>query len=78
MNASPAGAGAGERRAVTGFSATGRYGFDATVDAYRIDIRDRIVLSENLSGGAVTALLAPFSPFGFNGRFIYARASYKW
>jgi iron complex outermembrane receptor protein len=35
--------------------------FDATVDAYRIDIRDRIVLSENLSGGDVTTLLAPFS-----------------
>lgn len=36
-------------------------GFEATVDAYRIDIRDRIVLSENLSGGAVTTLLAPYN-----------------
>jgi len=36
-------------------------GFDATLDAYRINIRDRVVLSENLSGGDVTALLAPFN-----------------
>ena len=35
--------------------------FEATVDAYRIDIRDRIVLSENLGGAAVAALLAPYS-----------------
>src|SRR5690606_36593986 len=38
-----------------------RGGFEATLDAYRIDIRDRIVLSENLSGGAVTDLLAPYN-----------------
>lgn len=36
-------------------------GFEATLDAYRIEIRDRIVLSENLSGGAVTTLLAPYN-----------------
>lgn len=36
-------------------------GFEATLDAYRIDIRDRIVLSENLSGGAITDLLAPYN-----------------
>jgi iron complex outermembrane receptor protein len=39
--------------------------FDATVDGYRINIRDRIVLSENLGAGAtqadVRALLAPFN-----------------
>jgi iron complex outermembrane receptor protein len=34
--------------------------FEATVDAYQIDIRNRIVLSENLSGAAVTTLLAPY------------------
>jgi iron complex outermembrane receptor protein len=32
-------------------------GFDLTVDAYRIHIRDQLGLSENLSGSAVTALL---------------------
>ena len=36
-------------------------GVEATFDAYRIDIDDRIVLSENLGGTpAVDALLAPF------------------
>ncbi len=33
-------------------------GFSLTVDAYRIDIDDRIVLSENLSGNAVQQILA--------------------
>jgi iron complex outermembrane receptor protein len=35
-------------------------GFEATVDAYRIDIRDRIVLSENLNTPQVAALILPF------------------
>lgn len=35
-------------------------GFEATVDAYRIKIRDRIVLSENLNTPQVAALIAPF------------------
>ena len=35
-------------------------GFEASVDAYRIDIRDRIVLSENLNTPQVAALIAPF------------------
>ena len=36
-------------------------GFEATVDVYRIDIDDRIVLSENLGGTpALDALLQPF------------------
>jgi iron complex outermembrane receptor protein len=35
--------------------------FEATIDAYQIEIRNRIVLSENLSSPAVTALLAPFA-----------------
>ncbi len=34
--------------------------FEATIDAYRIDIRDRIVLSENLNTPEVAALIAPF------------------
>jgi iron complex outermembrane receptor protein len=33
---------------------------EVTLDAYRIDIRDRIVLSENLQSPQVSALLAPF------------------
>jgi iron complex outermembrane receptor protein len=38
-----------------------RFGaFEATIDAYRIDIRDRIVLSENLNTPQVTALILPF------------------
>ncbi|HUQ09026.1 MAG TPA: TonB-dependent receptor [Steroidobacteraceae bacterium] len=38
-----------------------RFGsFEATIDAYRIDIRDRIVLSENLNTPQVTALIQPF------------------
>ena len=36
-------------------------GFEATVDAYRIDITDRIVLSENLGGVSnIDALIQPF------------------
>jgi iron complex outermembrane recepter protein len=35
--------------------------FEATIDAYRIDITDRIVLSENLNQANVLPLLAPFS-----------------
>jgi iron complex outermembrane receptor protein len=35
-------------------------GFEATLDAYRIDIRDRIVLSENLNTPQVAALISPF------------------
>ena len=34
--------------------------FEATIDAYRIDIDDRIVLSENLNQPNVAALIAPF------------------
>jgi iron complex outermembrane receptor protein len=34
-------------------------GFEATIDAYRIDIDDRIVLSENLNTPEVAALIAP-------------------
>jgi len=34
--------------------------FDATIDAYRINIDDRIVLSENLNTPQVAALIAPF------------------
>jgi iron complex outermembrane recepter protein len=38
-----------------------RFGsFEATLDAYRIDIEDRIVLSENLNTPQVAALIAPF------------------
>jgi len=36
-------------------------GFEATIDAYRIDIDDRIVLSENLNSAAVQPLIAPFN-----------------
>ena len=35
-------------------------GFDLSVDAYRIKIRDQIALSENLSGTVVAALLQPY------------------
>ena len=35
-------------------------GFEATIDAYRIDIDDRIVLSENLNTPQVAALISPF------------------
>jgi iron complex outermembrane receptor protein len=38
-----------------------------TVDAYQIDIDDRIVLSENFTGAAVAALLQPFGATG--GRY---------
>ena len=36
-------------------------GFDLSVDAYQIKIRDQIALSENLSGTVVAALLAPYN-----------------
>ena len=34
--------------------------FEVTVDGYHIDLNNRIVLSENLSGSDITALLAPY------------------
>jgi iron complex outermembrane receptor protein len=34
-------------------------GFEATIDAYRVDIRDRVVLSENLQTPEVAALISP-------------------
>jgi iron complex outermembrane receptor protein len=38
-----------------------RFGnFEATIDAYRIDIEDRVVLSENLNTPQVAALISPF------------------
>ena len=87
--------------------------FDLTIDAYRIEIEDQIVLSENITrtfSPQVAALLDPlgiqaarffvfdaypdftparlnangvlgfpfYSPFGFNGRFGYARLSLSW
>ncbi len=43
-----------------------RFGdFEATIDAYRIDIRDRIVLSENLNTAQVQALIAPIGAARF-------------
>ena len=39
--------------------------FEATIDAYRIDIDDRIVLSENLNAPAVQALIAPLGAARF-------------
>ncbi len=46
-------------------------GFDLSVDAYRIKVRDQIALSENLSGTVVAALLAsnPASANVTAGRF---------
>ncbi len=41
-----------------GFTYSPTADFNLTVDFYRIDIDDRIVLSNNLSGEAITALLA--------------------
>ena len=35
-------------------------GFEATIDAYRIDIEDRVVLSENLNTPQVAELISPF------------------
>ncbi|ESQ84402.1 hypothetical protein AEAC466_08595 [Asticcacaulis sp. AC466] len=34
--------------------------FELTVDAYQIEVNDRIVLSENISGSNVTPVLAPY------------------
>ncbi len=42
-----------------------------TVDYYRININDRIVFSENFTGGAFTTLLAPF---GVNGARFFTNA----
>ncbi len=38
--------------------------FEASVDFYRVDIQDRIVLSGNFTGARVAALLAPFNVTG--------------
>ena len=44
---------------------------DITVDFYRIDLADRIVLSDNFTGGAVADLLRPF---GANGARYFTNA----
>ena len=46
--------------ATAGLVLTPLPGLDFAVDYYRIAIDDRIVLSGNFTGGAITALLAPF------------------
>jgi iron complex outermembrane receptor protein len=43
-----------------GVAITPTPGFDITVDYYRINIDDRIVLSGNFTGARITELLAPF------------------
>jgi iron complex outermembrane receptor protein len=47
-----------------GLVLTPRQNFDLTVDYYRIDIDDRIVLSGNFTDARVRTLLAPFGTFG--------------
>jgi iron complex outermembrane receptor protein len=65
-------------------------GLYVTVDAYRIDIDDRIILSENLIGPAVTAFLETRGIFGVTGGRYFTNAvdtrttgvdivgTYKW
>ncbi len=65
-------------------------GLYVTVDAYRIDIDDRIVLSENLIGATVTAFLQARGIFGVTGGRYFTNAidtkttgvdivgTYKW
>jgi iron complex outermembrane receptor protein len=46
-------------------------GMEVSLDAYRIDIDDRIVFSGNFTGGRITELLAPF---GANGARFFTNA----
>lgn len=47
-----------------GFALTPSKSFDLTADYYNVKIDDRIVFSGNFTGGAITALLAPFNATG--------------
>lgn len=47
-----------------GVALTPADGFDLTADYYSVRIDDRIVFSGNFTGGAITALLAPFNATG--------------
>jgi iron complex outermembrane receptor protein len=49
-------------------------GLYVTVDAYRIDVDDRIALSSNLTGDAVRALLESRGIFGVNGGRYFTNA----
>jgi len=47
-----------------GFAFTPSKSFDFTADYFNVKIDDRIVLSGNFTGGAITAILAPFGATG--------------
>ncbi|MBN8482010.1 MAG: TonB-dependent receptor [Xanthomonadales bacterium] len=49
-------------------------GLYVTIDAYRIDVDDRIVLSENLTGAAVVAFLEARSIYGVTGGRYFTNA----
>ncbi|MBS0199728.1 MAG: TonB-dependent receptor [Proteobacteria bacterium] len=66
------------------------HGLFVTVDAYQVDVKDRIVLSSNLTGNGVRALLESQGIFGVNGGRYFTNAvdtrsrgvdvvgSYRW
>lgn len=66
------------------------HGLFVTVDAYQVNVKDRIVLSSNLTGNAVRALLESQGIFGVNGGRYFTNAidtrsrgidlvsSYRW
>ncbi|MBC3870987.1 TonB-dependent receptor [Undibacterium oligocarboniphilum] len=56
---------------------TGRWTLSAGVDNLTDQYPDQVTSSGNLNTGG-TLPYSTFSPYGFNGRYVYARAAYAW
>ncbi len=57
-----------------GFTARPAEGLELTVDAYQIDIKDRIILTNNFTGGTDAALLAQLRAAGANSANFFSNA----
>lgn len=56
---------------------TGNWTLTGGVDNLTNKYPDQVTSAGNLNSGG-TLPYSTFSPYGFNGRFVYAKASYKW
>ncbi|MBC3932150.1 TonB-dependent receptor plug domain-containing protein [Undibacterium curvum] len=56
---------------------TGRWKLSAGIDNLNDKYPDKVTSNGNLNTGG-TLPYSTFSPYGFNGRYLYAKASYAW
>lgn len=62
---------------VSGSYRTGRWTLSAGIDNLTNKYPDQVTSTGNLNSGG-TLPYSTFSPYGFNGRFVYAKAAYNW